>query len=127
MIESGCDLSIQISPQNDHHHLVYTELAPNSRRLVATPKYPAEKGMPKSPNDLARRKLTTQSATSSSNFWHFKDDNGKPSTIHVRGNIKAHNGDAIIRAIINDGDIAMLSNYMTANYIRDESLTTVLD
>ena len=115
MIGSGFDLSIRISPQGDHDHLVYTELAPNSRRLVATP------------NDLARHQLITQSATSSSNFWHFKDDDGKPSTIRVRGNIMADNGDAIIRAVMNDGGIAMLPNYMTADYLRDESLTTVLD
>jgi DNA-binding transcriptional LysR family regulator len=71
--------------------------------------------------------LITQSATSSSNFWHFKGDDGKPSTIRVRGNIMADNGDAIIRAVMNDGGIAMLPNYMTADYLRDESLTTVLD
>ena len=39
MIGSGFDLSIRISPQSDHDHLICTELAPNSRRLVATPKY----------------------------------------------------------------------------------------
>jgi len=127
MIGSGFDLSIRVSPQSDHDHLVYTELAPNSRRLVATPKYLAEKGIPKNPNDLARHQLITQSATSSSNFWHFKNDNGKLSTIRVRGNIMADNGDAIIRAVMNDGGIAMLPNYMTADYLRDESLTTVLD
>jgi DNA-binding transcriptional LysR family regulator len=47
MIGWGFNLSIQISPQSDHDHLVYTELAPNSRRLVATPKYLAKKGTPK--------------------------------------------------------------------------------
>jgi DNA-binding transcriptional LysR family regulator len=122
MIGSGFDLSIRVSPQSDHDHLVYTELAPNSRRLVATPKYLAEKGIPKNPNDLARHQLITQS-----DFCHFKNDNGKLSTIRVRGNIMADNGDAIIRAVMNDGGIAMLPNYMTADYLRDESLTTVLD
>jgi DNA-binding transcriptional LysR family regulator len=47
MIGSGFDLSVRISPQSDHDHLVYTELAPNSRRLVAAPKYLAKKGLPK--------------------------------------------------------------------------------
>jgi DNA-binding transcriptional LysR family regulator len=71
--------------------------------------------------------LITQSTTNSNNFWHFKDDDGKPSIIRVRGNIMADKGDAIIRAVMNDGSIAMLPNYMTADYLRDESLTTVLD
>ena len=39
----------------------------------------------------------------------------------------ANNGDAIICEVMNNGGVAMLPNYMTADYIRDGSLTTVLD
>ena len=38
MIGSGVDLSIRISPQSDHDHLIYTELAPNSRPSCCNPK-----------------------------------------------------------------------------------------
>ena len=37
------------------------------------------------------------------------------------------NGDTFIRAVMDDGGIAMLPNYMGADYLRDEPLTTVLD
>jgi len=127
MIGSGLDLSIRINPHGDHDHLVYTELAPNSRRLVATPRYLASNGIPAKPSDLTAHQLITQTATSNSNYWHFKDHKGSTSTIKVRGNIMADNGDAIIRAVLNDGGIAMLPNYMTADYLRSETLTTVLD
>jgi len=127
MIGSGLDLSIRINPHSDHDHLFYTELAPNSRRLVATPRYLAANGVPAKPSDLTTHQLITQTATSTSNYWHFKDHKGNPSTIKVRGNIMADNGDAIIRAVLNDGGIAMLPNYMTADYLRSETLTTVLD
>ena len=39
MIEAGFDLCIRISPHCDHDKLVYTELAANTRHLIATPAY----------------------------------------------------------------------------------------
>lgn len=127
LVESNLDLSIRITPQGDHDNLIYTELATNSRRLVATKNYLAAHGTPTKPKDLSRHQLITQSATSNSNYWHFRNDTGSPSTIKVRGNIMADSGDAILRAVLNDGGIAMLPNYMTAHYLRGESLITVLD
>ena len=127
LMESGFDLSVRYTPHSDHDRLIYTELAANSRRLVATPNYLATSGVPTKPSELSSHQLITQSATSNSNFWHFQDDRGNPSTIKVRGNIMADSGDAILRAVLNDGGIAMLPNYMTANNLRIGTLTTVLD
>ena len=127
LVESNLDLSIRITPQGDHSKLIYTKLATNSRRLVSTPRYLALNGTPVKPTELSRHHLITQSATSNSNYWHFRDDTGNPSTIKVRGNIMADSGDAILRAVLNDGGIAMLPNYMTAHYLREEKLITVLD
>ena len=127
MMESGFDLSVRYTPHSDHDRFVYTELAANSRRLVATPHYLATNGVPTKPSELPSHQLITRSAASNSNFWHFQDDQGNPSIIKVRGNIMADSGDAILRAVLNDGGIAMLPNYMTANNLRARTLLTVLD
>ena len=127
LMESGFDLSVRITPHSDHDRLVYKELAANSRRLVATPNYLSTNGVPTKPSELSRHQLITQSASSNSNFWHFQDDHGNPSTIKVRGNIMADSGDAILRAVLNDGGIAMLPSYLTANNLQIGTLTTVLD
>ena len=127
LMESGFDLSVRYTPHSDHDGLVYTELAANSRRLVATPNYLAINGTPTKPNELSSHQLITRSAANNSNFWHFQDDHGTPSTIKVCGNIMADSGDAILRAVLNDGGIAMLPNYMTANKLQAGTLTTVLD
>jgi len=126
MIESGFDLCIRISPHSDHDKLVYTELAPNSRQLLATPDYLAAHGAPEKPADLNRHLLITQTATSSSNYWHFKDGSGI-QTIHARGHLLMDSGDAMLRAVLNNGGIAMLPTYMTARHIRSGSLVTILD
>lgn len=127
LMDSGFDLSVRITPHSDHDHLFYTELAANSRRLVATPSYLDTSGVPTNPGELSSHQLITQSAISNSNYWHFQDALGNPSTIKVRGNIMADSGDAILRAVLNDGGIAMLPNYMTTHYLRIGALTSVLD
>ena len=39
IIEAGLDICIRVSPHSDYDQLVYTELAANSRQLIATPNY----------------------------------------------------------------------------------------
>jgi DNA-binding transcriptional LysR family regulator len=126
MIDAGFDLCIRISPHSDHDKLVYTELAPNSRRLLATPDYLAAHGAPLKPADLSGHRLITQTANSSANYWHFKDGNSH-QTIHARGHLMMDSGDAMLRAVLNNGGIAMLPTYMTARHIRSGSLVTILD
>ena len=36
-------------------------------------------------------------------------------------------GDAMVRAVLNDGGIAMLPAYITARHIRSSALVTILD
>jgi DNA-binding transcriptional LysR family regulator len=127
LIDSGFDVSIRISPQTDHDNLIYTELAPNSRRLIATPRYIERHGAPKKPADLMRHRLITHGATNSNNYWHFKDVNGATKTIQARGNIMIDSGDAILRAVLNDGGIAMLPSYMISHYLRSNAVISVLD
>ncbi len=127
MIESGIDISIRISPQNDQDNFTYTKLAPNSRRLIATPDYLAAHGTPRKPADLANHQLITQIATSTGNYWHFKEPNGTTKTIKVRGNIMIDSGDAMLRAVLNNGGIAMLPSYMISHYLRQGDLQPVLD
>ena len=127
LIESGFDISIRISPQTDHDNLVYTELAPNSRRLIATPAYLERHGIPKKPADLIQHTLITHNASSSGNFWHFKQADGGTKTIRAKGSIMIEGGDAILRAVLNDGGIAMLPSYMTSRHLRSGALVSVLD
>ncbi len=127
LIDSGFDVSIRISPHMDHDNLIYTELAPNSRRLIATPNYLDKHGIPKNPTDLIQHQLITHGAANSNNYWHFKGKNGSTKTIQARGNIMIDSGDAILRAVLNDGGIAMLPSYMISHYLRSKLLISVLD
>jgi len=126
MIEAGFDICIRISPHSDHDRLVYTELAANSRRLIATPDYLAAHGAPEKPADLDKHRLITHTIRSNANYWHFRDGSGT-QTIHARGHLIMDSGDAMLRAVLNHGGIAMLPSYMTARHIRSGALVTILD
>ena len=126
VIEAGYDICIRITPHSDHDRLVYTELAPNSRQLIATPEYLTAHGSPKNPAELNQHLLITQTANSSSNYWHFRGGTGV-QTIHARGHLMMDSGDAMLRAVLNNGGIAMLPTYMTTRHIRTGALTTILD
>lgn len=126
MIEAGFDVCIRISPHGDYDKLVYTELAANSRRLIATSNYLAAHGAPEKPADLNKHRLITHTARSNSNYWHFSDGSGT-QTIHARGHLLMDSGDLMLRAVLNHGGIAMLPTYMTARRIRSGALVTILD
>ena len=86
MIEAGFDLCIRISPHFDNDKLVYTELAANTRPLIATPAYLAAYGAPEKPSDLSKHRLITHTKRSTSNYWHCRDGIGTRS-IHARGHL----------------------------------------
>ena len=125
MIEAGFDVCIRISPHSDHDKLLYTELASNSRQLIATADYLAAHGAPETPTDLNKHRLITHTTRSNSNYWHFRD--GGTRTINARGHLLMDSGDAMLRAVLNHGGIAMLPTYMTARHIRSGALVTILD
>lgn len=68
MIEAGFDFFIRISPHSDHDKLVYTELAANTRQLIATPAYLAAGGAPEKPSNLSKHWLITHTDRSTSNY-----------------------------------------------------------
>jgi len=127
MNEPGFDLCLRISPHSHHEKLVNTELAANSRQLIATPAYLAASSAPEKPSDLSKHRLITHTKRSTSNNWHIRDGSGTRS-FHTRGHFLINSGDAMLRAVLNHGGggIAMFPTYITARHIRFSALVTVL-
>ena len=123
MIEAGFDLCIRISPHSDYDKLIYTELAASS---LATPDYLAAYGAPEKPADLSKHRLITHTNRSTTNYWHFTDGSST-QTIHAGGHLLIGSGDAMLRAVLNHGGIAMFPTYMTARHILSSAIVTILD
>jgi len=125
LVDEGIDLAIRIAQLKDSS-LIARRLAPNHRSIVATPEYLKTWGMPESPEDLLEHALITMQPGNPINDWHFLVD-GQEKTIRVKGAISVNNGDAALSTVLAGGGLAMLTSFMTGEYMQDGRLLPVLD
>lgn len=121
------DLHIRLSGVTDSPELETITLAPNRRRLVASPSYLAAHGVPALLSDLRQHRLVTLEYGHPHNEWHFMNETGDIDTLRASGAIRIDSGDALLRTILNDGGIGMLPNYVTGKHIHSGALVAVMD
>ena len=124
---TAIDLHIRISEMNTTDGLTTIMLAPNTRRLVASREYLNTQGTPSAVSDLQKHRLITLEYGHPHNNWHFRSDNGEIITFLANGTVRMDSGDAILRAVLNNGGISMLPTYVTGKHIHNKHLVPVLD
>ena len=125
IIKESIDVAIRLTELEDSS-LIARKIAPSSRTLVASPNYIKERSKPLNLNDLKKHNLITYNGTSVYNDWHFVE-NGVSTIIHAKGSISMSHGEHILRAVLNDGGIAMLFRHITGRQIREGRLVTLLE
>ena len=121
------DLSIEIADPISAEGLEYRKLAPNRRKLVASPRYLELFSTPQEPADLARHQLITHSYGHFANDWHFHNKDGSKFLFRANGHIRFDNGDTMMRAALNDGGLAMLPSYIVSSRLQAGLLVSVMD
>ena len=124
---SDIDVSIELAEPSNQPGLEYRKLAPNRRRLVASPHYLELFSEPKEPAELNRHQLITHSAGHYSNEWHFHNPDGSKFTFRANGQMRFDNGDTMMRAALNDGGLAMLPSYIVSSRLQVGLLKSVMD
>ncbi len=125
LVENNIDLAIRIALLKDSS-LIARKLASNHRAMVASPSYLEKKGNPSHPNDLAKHDIISFRPGSSYNEWHFLIED-KPKLIIAKGRLQLNHGDAILRACINGGGIAILSRFVVGRHIASGTLISLLE
>jgi len=125
LVEEGIDLAIRIAHLKDSS-LIARKLAPNYRKLVASPEYLAKWGTPKRPEDLNDHALITLPPGSSINDWHFLVD-GEEKLVKAQGTITTNNGDSILMLALAGAGISMLAAHVVGKYLQDGRLVSILD
>lgn len=125
--ETSIDLHIQISGGSLPADLNEVVLARNTRTLVASPAYLAHAGTPKATAELSRHKLITLEYGHPHNEWHFMTESGDIETYRANGSLRIDSGDAILRAALNEGGLAMLPSYVVGKHIQNGDLMAVLE
>ena len=124
---SDVDVSIEIAEPGNVTGLEYRQLAPNRRRLVASPHYLELFSVPQEPAELNRHQLITHSTGHYSNEWHFHNKDGSKFTFRANGQMRFDNGDTMMRAALNDGGLAMLPSYIVSSRLQVGLLVSVME
>ena len=124
---SQVDIQIKVAETLQQDNVMMQILAPNRRRLVASPAYLKDKGTPKQVNDLNKHKLITLETGHHNNDWHFRLNDTEMETFRAHGNLCLDSGDAILRAILNNGGLSMMPTYIVGRHITSGALLPVLE
>ncbi len=95
------DIQIKVAETRQQDNVMMQILAPNRRKLVASPAYLKDKGTPEQVNDLSKYKLITLETGHHNNDWHFRFDAKEMEIFRAHGNLCLESGDAILRTILN--------------------------
>lgn len=125
LIAQGLDLSIRIAPALEDASYIAQPLTKAPQVLVASPRYLARHGTPRSPNDLPRHNCLIHTLKAPTNLWAFSGPAGEVS-IRVRGSIYSNLGEALKEAARLGHGISMHPYYMVSQELRSGTLQVVL-
>ncbi|MFD2166135.1 LysR substrate-binding domain-containing protein [Thalassotalea euphylliae] len=119
LLEQRTDVAIRIGQLTDSN-LHATMLGRSPLRMVATPKYLEENGMPQSIAELATHKIIGFAGTPSLNKWPLCQ------SVTLRPSIYASSGESVRQLVLNHQGIALLSNFMSYQDLENNRLIEVL-
>jgi DNA-binding transcriptional LysR family regulator len=120
IIGEGFDCAIRVGYLSDSN-LIARRVGPVHGKLVASPDYIREHGIPETPDEL----LAHQALMQGTETWQFVDGD-KTVSIHPQGRFKADNGTALAAAAVAGLGIAWLPDHLIEGYLDSGSLVPVM-
>ncbi len=121
LLERRTDVAIRIGPLADST-LHARPLAHSRLRVLASPAYLQQHGVPKSVARLREHALLGFNEPDSLNHWPLRDDTG--ALLHVRPVLAVSSGETLRRLALEGAGIVCLSDFMTE---RDRDAGTLVD
>jgi DNA-binding transcriptional LysR family regulator len=126
LIEEGLDCAVRVGPLADAR-LVARKLADNRRVVCATPGYLRRHGKPRTPGDLARHDCLVLAPDHAAHAdWGFRDRDGTPSSVRVRGRLVSDNGGQVHDWLLAGHGLARRSIWDVADELAAGRLVEVL-
>lgn len=122
--EDHIDLALRIGDLPDSR-LVATRVGTVREVLCASPAYLKQRGVPKSPLDLARHDCILFASPLSSQVWHFAGPQNEMA-VSVRSRLIVNTAEAAIDAALDGAGITRVLSYQTAAATKSGLLTLVL-
>lgn len=123
LIREGFDLAVLVRDLTDSR-LIRRILHRGPEVAVASPAYLKERGTPQTPADLVNHNCII------GNFgdeWKFQEPNGDTLSVHVKGSVTLHNGDAVREAAVSGIGIAQSTWWLFRKELELGRLVSVLN
>jgi DNA-binding transcriptional LysR family regulator len=124
VVEQRIDVAVRIGQLTDST-LRARRLAPNIRRLVASPHYLAQAASLKMPEDLLKHRALHFSFLGGGDAWILERD-GKEQTFPITPYLRANDALALFEAALAGQGIALLADFITGPALDDGRLLPVL-
>ncbi|HSF48369.1 MAG TPA: LysR family transcriptional regulator [Burkholderiales bacterium] len=127
MAEEGYDVAIRSAWRDEPGlNLVARELAPSGRKVCAAPDYFKRHGVPQAPSDLVHHNcLIYTSSGGKGEWWRFVGPEGEIS-VPVTGNLRINDNEALWRAVLGGGGIALLPTFLIGEDLQRGALQAAL-
>ena len=125
IIGGGFDVALRIGALSDSA-LKARRLAPMERHLVAARSYIESRGRPTHPADLTNHDCLCYAYLPNPERWHFTHENGEEAQIRPSGPLRVNNSDAMMPTLKAGHGIAMVPDFLLAQYDADENLEKLL-
>ncbi|RIX98708.1 LysR family transcriptional regulator [Aureimonas flava] len=126
IIESGVDLAVRTRRVEADSSITIRRLAETRRRLVASPEYVAEMGMPHTPDDLENHRLLVYMLADDPLKLHLKKG-GSTFTAQIRPTMTSNEGQLLLSAALSGMGIIAQPSYIVEDALERGQLVRVLD
>jgi DNA-binding transcriptional LysR family regulator len=124
MMDEGVDAAIRIGTLPDSSYQA-VKVGQVRQTVCASPGYLKQRGIPKTPEDLAQHDIIAALPVTQSLDWKFERD-GKPLVCRVRPRMSTTSNDAALRAALDGFGLTRVISYMAAPDLAAGRLKTVL-
>jgi DNA-binding transcriptional LysR family regulator len=122
-LESGCDIAIGLSAPS-YRDVIDFSLAAYPRTVCASPRYLADRQIPRHPRELMFHECLTSPVLGST--WRFVSTEGEIA-VDVRARLSGNNSILLREALSRGMGIAMIPSFLVAEDIRSGALVKLLD
>jgi DNA-binding transcriptional LysR family regulator len=124
IVDEGIDVAIRLGELPDSS-MQAVRVGRVRRVVCASPAYLEQRGIPQTPDDLARHEIVSASGVSSLSEWRFGTDERRQS-VRVKPRMTTTTNDSAISAVLAGLGLTQLLSYQVAQQLREGTLKAVL-
>jgi DNA-binding transcriptional LysR family regulator len=126
LANDGIDVAVRIARQPASTNVIARRIAPIPVVACAAPTYLARRGCPQVPEDLAAHDTLSFSYLSTGDNWTFRDAAGRETTIRIRPQVHATNGDILCELAVRGLGVIYQPSFIVERHIVSGALDPVL-